>query len=68
MVYVVLKKMGKNVYAYLYRCVREKGIPKQKYISYLGKIKGISKKKLKNIKSKSEFTKIREKIDNRKRK
>jgi hypothetical protein len=55
MVYIVLKKMGKSVYAYLYKCTRIKGIPKQKYVAYLGKINGIPKSKLKNVKTKIDF-------------
>lgn len=59
MVYVVLKKINKNVYAYLYKCTRIKGKPRQKYVSYLGVATGISKSILKNIKSKSDFLKVR---------
>lgn len=58
MVYIVLKKMGSSVYAYLYKCTRVKGIPKQKYVAYLGKATGIPKSKLRNIRSKTDFNKL----------
>lgn len=59
MVYLVLKKIKNNVYAYLYKCTRTKGKPKQKYVSYLGNANGLTKKSLKNVKTKAEFNKLK---------
>lgn len=58
MVYVVLKKFGKSVYAYLYKCTRVKGVPKQKYVAYLGVATGISKHSLKEVKNKKDFRRL----------
>jgi hypothetical protein len=61
MVFVTIKKVGKNAYAYLYKCTRINGRPKPQYIAYLGVVTHINKSLLKNIKTKADFNKLKRK-------